>query len=127
MEWVDNGVGLVAAVERDMEPVRILKALANARRLTIIHLLRRRDMSVGEIAGALRLSLRSTSKHLITLSRAELLAYRQEREFVVYRIAYPIHPILACVLDHSCEWVHENGKLEACQSGMRARRSSPSW
>ena len=47
---------------------RILKALANKRRLSIlIYLKRHPEATVGEIASSIRLSLTSTSKHLSIL------------------------------------------------------------
>ena len=61
------------------ENERILKALANHRRLSIVAFLKKRhDATVGEIADVIKLSFTSTSKHLNILSRADILDRRQK-------------------------------------------------
>ena len=72
--------------EKEME--KILKALANRRRLAILKYLKsRRQASVGEIAGAIKLSFRATSKHLIILSVADILDKEQRSSQIFYSIA----------------------------------------
>ena len=64
---------------------RILKALANRRRLAIISLLKkRREATVGDIAESIKLSFTSTSKHLTMLSRVDILDKRQQGLEVFY-------------------------------------------
>lgn len=66
---------------------RSLKALANERRLHIITVLMKRpSSSVHEIARAIRLSVRSTSKHLQVLAHADLVSTREVGVFVLYGI-----------------------------------------
>ena len=49
--------------EKEME--RVLKALANRRRLAMVSFLKKKkEASVGDVAEALRLSVKATSKHL---------------------------------------------------------------
>ncbi len=58
---------------------RVLKALANQRRLEIVRILKkRRQATVGEIAEAIDLSFRATSKHLGVLRSAEILDKKQQ-------------------------------------------------
>ena len=53
---------------------RPLKALANRRRLAILGYLKRRpEATVGEISGAIKLSFKSTSKHLAILAAADMV------------------------------------------------------
>lgn len=53
----------------------VFKALSNINRLKIIALLRaRKEMNVGDIAEALRISVTATSNHLIMLQKLEVLA-----------------------------------------------------
>lgn len=67
---------------------RTLKALANRRRLAIVrHLKVNREASVGEIAGAIKLSFRATSKHLGILAAANILDKEQRSLAVHYRLA----------------------------------------
>lgn len=72
--------------EKDLE--RILKALANRRRLGILRILKRdREAAVGDIAAQIRLSFRSTSKHLGVLAAADILEKDQRSVQMFYRIA----------------------------------------
>ena len=67
---------------------RVLKALANYRRLAILRCLKREpEASVGKIAGEIRLSFKATSKHLRILSNADLLEKDQRSLVVYYRLA----------------------------------------
>ena len=74
---------------RDLE--KILRALANRRRLAIIkYLEKHREASVGEIAGAIKLSFKSTSKHLVILTTVDILEKEQRNLQVYYRLANPL-------------------------------------
>lgn len=67
---------------------RILKALANRRRLAIVRYLREKhEASVGEIAQAIRLSFRATSKHLIILRSADIVEKEQISLQMLYRLS----------------------------------------
>ena len=69
---------------------RQLKVLANRRRIAILNLLRKRkEMSVSDIAEAIRLSFTSTSKHLTMLERAGFVEKEQRSLNVFYRTAAP--------------------------------------
>ena len=58
----------------EKEPERTLKALANRRRISIIKYIRKKkEASVGEIAEAIKLSFKATSRHLAILFAADLL------------------------------------------------------
>lgn len=71
-----------------MKLERPLKALANRRRLAILqYIKKRREASVGEIADALRLSIKATSKHLGILIAADILEREQRSLQVFYRIS----------------------------------------
>lgn len=67
---------------------KVLKALANRRRLSILKCLKKEDgHSVTEIAAEIRLSLRSTSRHLKILAAADILDKDQKGLEVFYRLA----------------------------------------
>ncbi len=67
---------------------RTLKALANKRRLDIIKYLKaNRKMSVGEIAEAIKLSFRSTSRHLGILFVADIIEKEQKGLQIFYCLA----------------------------------------
>ncbi len=70
----------------DLKPAaKILKALANQRRLAIVMFLKKKShATVGEIAEEIDLSFRATSRHLGVLSSAEILDKRQRSQQVFY-------------------------------------------
>lgn len=66
----------------------VFKALANRRRIAIIlHLKKRKESSVGDIAEAIRLSIKATSKHLAILANVGILEKEQRSLEVFYRIS----------------------------------------
>jgi DNA-binding transcriptional ArsR family regulator len=72
--------------KKDLE--KILKVLANRRRLAIIKYLKdTRGAPVGEIAGEINLSFRSTSKHLSILFSANLVDKDSKRTQVFYKLS----------------------------------------
>lgn len=78
---------------------KILKSLANKRRLAILQYLKRNaDATVGEIAGTIKLSLKATSRHLFILSAAELVEKEQRSLFVHYRLSEISNLIVRSVL-----------------------------
>ncbi|MDO8522249.1 MAG: metalloregulator ArsR/SmtB family transcription factor [bacterium] len=73
---------------REVELERQLKVLANRRRLAILNLLRKRkDVNVSDVAEAIKLSLTSTSRHLIMLERMGFVEKEQKSLNVYYRIS----------------------------------------
>lgn len=71
--------------EKELE--KIFKALANRRRLAIISLLKNeKDLSVGGIAEKIKLSFKSTSKHLSILASVDIIVKEQKSSQVFYRI-----------------------------------------
>ena len=70
---------------KDLE--KILKALANRRRLSILKFIKsEREASVGQIADNIRLSFKATSKHLNILAHADLVDKEQIGLTVLYHI-----------------------------------------
>ena len=78
---------------------RELKALANKRRLAILKFLKKnKEASVGGIAQAIKLSFKSTSRHLAVLSGADILNKNQKGLEVYYQIASPTSPTTGRVI-----------------------------
>ena len=70
---------------------KVLKALANERRLKILKILKKNpELSVGEVAEEIGLSFRSTSRHLNLLYRAGILEQERKANLVEYKIAKPM-------------------------------------
>ncbi|MBI4138661.1 winged helix-turn-helix transcriptional regulator [Candidatus Uhrbacteria bacterium] len=84
---------------------RTLKALANERRLAILWHLQTNELTVIDIAERIKLSFRSTSKHLRILSNADVVRRRQKSRNVYYRLSVRPHPIVLITTSfaHSCE------------------------
>ena len=82
---------------KDLE--RVLKALANRRRLAIIKLLKNKgEASVGEIAEGIKLSFKATSKHLKILSSVDLIDKEQRSLTVFYSLMPPLSAVLKVIL-----------------------------
>ena len=80
---------------------RVLKALANRRRLAIVKLLReKKEMSVGEMAEEIDLSFKATSKHLALLYSAGIVEKEQRSLMMFYRLAPELSPVVKNVLSH---------------------------
>lgn len=78
---------------------RTLKSLANKRRLCIIQFLKKqKQASVGELSEAIKLSFRSTSRHLAILSGADILEKEQRSIQVYYRLNSRKSPTLDHIL-----------------------------
>lgn len=79
---------------------KILKALANRRRLAILRYLKSiPEASVGEIANEIKLSFKSTSKHLGILTAVDVIDHDQRGLQIFHRLAFnskqPIKQIIA--------------------------------
>lgn len=86
--------------ESNVKLERTLKALANGRRIAILHFLKKqKEATVGDIAAEIKLSFKSTSRHLSVLSSAGILEREQRSLNAFYRIAADLpaaaHRILA--------------------------------
>ena len=72
------------------EAAALLKLLANEKRLLILcRLALVREMSVGDLAAAVKLSQSALSQHLAKMREDGLLATRREAQAVFYRISDP--------------------------------------
>ena len=82
-----------------MDPLeKMLKALANKRRLAILRHLKRRRASVGDVAAAIKLSFSSTSNHLAMLANAGVIEKRQESLVVWHHLPRKPHAVVSEVL-----------------------------
>jgi len=85
------------STEKELEVV--LKALANKRRLSILRFLQKDQYApVGEIADAIHLSFKSTSRHLAVLLLSDLVEREQKGLQVLYKLSMPLHPLVRTAL-----------------------------
>ena len=62
----------------DKELVKAFKAIANEKRFLILkHLFSTKELNVGELSELIKLSFKSTSRHLVVLANVELVDVRQ--------------------------------------------------
>lgn len=66
-----------------------LRALANSRRLEIVHLLRDQELCVSDIHTMLDLPQANISQHLMVLKEACLVTVRKEGKQIFYKLAHP--------------------------------------
>jgi DNA-binding transcriptional ArsR family regulator len=82
--------GVAALEEKAAEAARMLRLLANERRLLVLcHLAGEGEMTVGALAEAVGLSQPALSQHLALLREDGLVATRKESQAVFYRLADP--------------------------------------
>ena len=82
---------------KEKEQERLFKALGNSRRLSIIRLIRDKGaLTVGEIARKIKLSFKSTSRHLAVLYGVDILEKKQIGLQVFYRLSKDLsQPVLS--------------------------------
>jgi ArsR family transcriptional regulator len=68
---------------------QLLKALANSRRLEIVHLLRDQALSVTDIHTMLDLPQANISQHLMVLKEAGIVTTRRDGKQIIYKLAHP--------------------------------------
>lgn len=74
---------------------RMLKALANKRRLAIIkYLSKEKEATVTDIAYRIKLSFKATSKHLGVLSAVDIVEKEQRSLQMWYSLQSKLHPIV---------------------------------
>jgi ArsR family transcriptional regulator len=75
---------------RAAEAARLLKALANEKRLMILcKLIEAGEASVSRLSGAVDLSQSALSQHLARMREEELVTFRREAQTLFYRVADP--------------------------------------
>jgi ArsR family transcriptional regulator, virulence genes transcriptional regulator len=71
-----------------LEASRVMNALANENRLLILcYLMMNKEMKVGELVDAVRLSQSALSQHLTKLREEGLVEFRRDAQTLHYRIA----------------------------------------
>ena len=81
------------------ETEKILKALANRRRLAIIKYLNKtKKASVGDISEEIKLSFKATSKHLSVLYSADIVEREQIGMTMIYKLSNPLHSVLKLII-----------------------------
>jgi len=104
------------------EAAEVFRLLANPVRLALMHAVTHDEMTVGDLARALELSLSATSHQLALLRRMRLVAARDEGRLTHYRatdafVSHLVHDCLAHVGD-----MHDATDEPGVTGGRAARR-----
>ncbi|MCP4303425.1 MAG: helix-turn-helix transcriptional regulator [bacterium] len=93
-----------ALAEQASNAARLLKMLANERRLLVLcELAGAGEMTVGELATAVGLSQSALSQHLSLMRESSVVDYRRESQTLYYTIADPhVSQILTTLRDIYC-------------------------
>ncbi len=84
--------------EKELE--KILKALANKRRILILKYLKSKGTaSVGDIASQIKLSFKATSRHLMVLLHADAVEKDQAGPMMIYCLPKTAHPLVKKLFD----------------------------
>jgi ArsR family transcriptional regulator len=78
----------------------LLKALSDPTRREILRMLRKRDMTAGEIADAFDMTKPSISHHLDMLRKANLVVSVKEGQFITYSLN-------TTELDELIQWIYK--------------------
>lgn len=82
------GIKYMNKIKNIREVEKILKVLANRRRLAIIKYLRRvKEAKVGDIADEIKISFKATSKHLGLLFSADIVEKEQRSLQMWYKLS----------------------------------------
>ena len=88
---------------------QLLQALSDPTRRKILDMLKKKDLTAGEIADAFNISKPSISHHLDILKRANLVAAEKEGQFITYSIN-------TTELDELLQWIYQLGTKKKKQS-----------
>ena len=78
----------------------LFKALSDPTRRKILQMLRKRDLTAGEIAGAFDMAKPSISHHLDVLRQANLVVSVKEGQFITYSLN-------TTELDELIKWIYK--------------------
>ncbi len=82
---------------RELE--KLFKAVGNKRRIAILQYLKKyNEASVGDLAREIRLSFKSTSKHLASLLSVDIIESNQISRWAIYSISKKQPPAIAKIL-----------------------------
>jgi len=85
-------------IEQIKELEKLLKCLANNRRLLIIKLLKKYpNLTVGQISGVMKLSFRATSRHLNNLYKQSIVEKRQKSLNMHYSLSKTTNQVIETI------------------------------
>jgi len=107
-------------------PVSCFKALADETRLRILHLLRDRELAVGEIVGILQTGQSRISHHLRILTEAGFLTSRRDGLWMFYTVAEQARPrrLVECAAEFAAGFEPLDADRARVEQVLRERKRS---
>jgi len=103
------------------ELVRVMKALSDPGRVTILKLLGARELCACEIIRALGLAQPTISRHMRVLADARLVTARKVGSWVHYRVAEnPASPYARTMLEELSGWLEDDPDVLALRASLSA-------
>jgi DNA-binding transcriptional ArsR family regulator len=85
------------------DAVQVFSALGSEKRLQIVQVLGKKEMTVTDISTAVSCRLSSVSQNLLVLKNSGIVSARRDGHEVYYKIALPcVHTFLGCLLKKEC-------------------------
>jgi len=101
------------------ELVRVMKALSDPGRITILKLLGARELCACEIIQALGLAQPTISRHMKVLTDARLVTGRKVGPWVHYRVAEnPASPYARTMLAQIAGWLEDDPAVQTLRAGL---------
>ena len=91
--------------------IRVMKALSDPNRVTIIKMLGKRELCVCEITAALGLAQSTVSKHLKILEEAGLVTFRKMGPWIFYSLVGQSNEYAENMLHHLHAWLEEDAGI----------------
>jgi ArsR family transcriptional regulator len=104
--------------------VQVLRGFADPTRLRILHLLRRRELCVGDLVNALRVPQARASRHLTYLRRTALVVARRDGVWIHYSLARPRGRMHSLLLESLAAGAAELPEIQADERRYRALRKA---
>lgn len=103
-----------------MKPlIRVMKALSDPNRLTMIKMLEKKELCVCEITSLLGLAQPTISKHLKNLEDAGLVESKRVGAWVNYSLSHsPETAYAKIMLEHMQEWLEKDLHVQKILSGL---------
>ena len=96
----------------------ILKILSDPTRVRLLALLRREELSVGELEEILGMAQSRISSQLAQLRQAELVSDRREGKKAFYSFREPRHPAATSLVAAACEAVADQAELREDEANL---------
>lgn len=100
--------------------IRVMKAVSDPNRVTILKMLGKKELCVCEITAVLELAQSTVSKHLKILEEAGLVAYRKMGPWIFYSLVEQSNEYAESLLHHLHAWLEEDAGIVNAQKKLES-------